>query len=52
VTAEEQARARSKRDHASAHEMPRAHREAAKKPAQPEAAAQPSMIEREPGQEG
>lgn len=52
VTAEEQARARSKRDQASAHEMPRAHREAAKKPAQPEAAAQPSMIEREPGQEG
>lgn len=52
VTAEEQARARSKRDQASAHEMPRAHREAAKKPAQPEPAAQPSMIEREPGQEG
>lgn len=46
-SAEEQARERSRRDQASAHEMPRAHREAAKKPA-----GQPSMIEREPGQEG
>lgn len=46
-TAEEQARERSRREQSSAHEMPRAHREAAKKPA-----AQPSMIEREPGQEG
>lgn len=46
-TAEEQARERSRREQASAHEMPRAHREAAKKPA-----GQPSMIEREPGQEG
>ena len=46
-TAEEQARERSRREQSSAHEMPRAHREAAKKPA-----AQPSMIEREPGQDG
>lgn len=52
VTAEEQARARSKRDQAAAHEMPRAHREAARKPAPSEPAAQQSMIEREPGQEG